>query len=51
VVQSKNRRAEQVRGRGVRTGGSGEVVEKGGRRMNTVQIMCTYVCKYKNDTC
>jgi hypothetical protein len=22
-----------------------------GRRMNMVQIMCTHVCKCKNDTC
>jgi hypothetical protein len=24
---------------------------KRGRRMNTVQIRYTHVCKYKNDTC
>jgi hypothetical protein len=29
----------------------GEVVGKVGRRMNTVQIMCTHVCKCKNNTC
>jgi hypothetical protein len=25
-------------------------VGKGDRRMNMVQIMCTHVCKFKNDT-
>jgi hypothetical protein len=28
-----------------------EVVEKVGRRMNMVQIVCTHVCKCKNDIC
>jgi hypothetical protein len=29
----------------------GEVMRKGGRRVNTVQKPCTHVSKYKNDTC
>jgi hypothetical protein len=29
----------------------GEVVEKGCRRVNMVQILCTYICRCKNDTC
>jgi hypothetical protein len=38
-------------GGGVGTCGRGEVVEKGGRRMNMMEIMCTHVYKCKNDTC
>jgi hypothetical protein len=26
-------------------------LEKGHGRVNIVQILCTYVCKWKNDTC
>jgi hypothetical protein len=29
----------------------GEVAGKGGRRVNTVQKLCTPECKCKNDTC
>jgi hypothetical protein len=48
----ENRRAEQVLPRGrVVTSQRGELAEKGGRRMNTVQKMCTNACKCKNDTC
>jgi hypothetical protein len=32
------------------TSGRGEVLEKGGRRMNMVQKMCTHVSKCKKDT-
>jgi hypothetical protein len=39
------------RGRGVGTSGRGEVMGKGGRRVNVVQKMCTHVSKCKNDTC
>jgi hypothetical protein len=43
---------EQVLPRGtVGTTGRGEVAGKGGRRVNTVQKMCTDICKSKNDTC
>jgi hypothetical protein len=38
-------------GRGDGTSGRREVAEKGGRRMNMVQKMCTHVCKCKNGTC
>jgi hypothetical protein len=34
----------------VDTGGGGRWQERG-RRMNTVQILCTHICKCKNDTC
>jgi hypothetical protein len=29
----------------------GEEVGKGGRKVNMVQILCTHVCKWKNETC
>jgi hypothetical protein len=29
----------------------GEDVEGGHRRVSVVQIRCTHVCKWKNDTC
>jgi hypothetical protein len=38
-------------GEGVGTRGRGEVVGKGVRRMNMVQIRYIRVCKCKNDTC
>jgi hypothetical protein len=28
-----------------------EDVGKGGRSVNMVQILCTHVCKWKNETC
>jgi hypothetical protein len=31
--------------------GRGEVAGKAGRRVNTAQKMCTYVCQYENGTC
>jgi hypothetical protein len=31
--------------------GGGEEMRKGCRRVNIVQILCTHVCKWKNDTC
>jgi hypothetical protein len=33
------------------TSGRREVAEKGDRRVNTVQKLCTYACKCNNDTC
>jgi hypothetical protein len=52
-TKSENRRAEQVLlGEGRKwhqwEGGSGRERD---RRMNTTQIMCTHVCKCKNDNC
>jgi hypothetical protein len=41
----ENRKEEQVG-----TSGSGEDVGKGCRRVNMVQILCTHVCKQKNET-
>jgi hypothetical protein len=34
-----------------RTSRRREDVEKGCRRVNMVQILCTHVCKWKNETC
>jgi hypothetical protein len=31
--------------------GRGEEVEKGNGMVNIVYILCTHVCKWKNDTC
>jgi precorrin-2 methylase len=39
-----------VRGWRVGTGGREEMTGKGVRKLNTVQIMYTHVCKCKNDT-
>jgi hypothetical protein len=51
-TKSENRRAEQVLPRRrVGPTGSGEIVQKEGRRTNAVQIMNICVCKCKNDTC
>jgi hypothetical protein len=45
---------EQESGTGPAPGGGGAVERRGGgergRRVNTVQILCTHVCKCKNDT-
>jgi hypothetical protein len=47
-TKSENRLAEQVLGGGgIGTGGKEEVAGKGGRRMNTVHIMCTHLCECK----
>jgi hypothetical protein len=48
----ENGRAEQVLPGGeIGTGGRGEVARKGGRRIDSVQIMYTHVCKCKSDIC
>jgi hypothetical protein len=47
----ENRRAEQVLSREVGTSGRGLEVGKGWGRMNIVQVLCTHVCEWKNDTC
>jgi hypothetical protein len=46
-----NRRAEQVLPGVIGTSGKGEEVRKMYGRVNIVQILCTNVCKWKNDTC
>jgi hypothetical protein len=46
----ESRRAEQVLPGGVDTNGTGEEVGKVCRRVNMVQILCTHVCKQKNET-
>jgi hypothetical protein len=52
-TKSKNRWAElllPVGEGGFGTSGSGEEVGKGCKRVNMMQILCTHVCKWKNDT-
>jgi hypothetical protein len=46
-IKSENSRVEQVPPRG----GEGKGGRERGGRMNMVQIMCTHVCKCKNDPC
>jgi hypothetical protein len=46
----ENRKVEQVPLGVVGTSGKGEEVGKGKRRVNMVQIVCTYVYICKNDT-
>jgi hypothetical protein len=36
---------------GIDTSGRGENISKGFQRVNIVQILCTYACKWKNETC
>jgi hypothetical protein len=36
---------------GIGTSGRREEVRKGCGRMNMVQILCTHVCKWENETC
>jgi hypothetical protein len=43
----ENRRAENVLSGRVGTSGKGKGVQKGYRRVNMVQILYTYVCKWK----
>jgi hypothetical protein len=52
-TKPQNRRVEQVlsRNMGVGISGRGEDVEKGCRRVSIVQILCTHVCEWKNNTC
>jgi hypothetical protein len=49
-TKSENRRMEQVLPGGLGTSGRVEEVGKGCGRVNIVQILCTHVCKWKNDT-
>jgi hypothetical protein len=42
---------EQVLPLGVGTSGRGKELGKGYGRVNIVQILFTYVCKWKNETC
>jgi hypothetical protein len=46
----KNRRVEQVLFGEVGTRAAGRMWGKGCRRMTIVQILCSYVCKWKNET-
>jgi hypothetical protein len=46
----ENKRTKEIL-EGEGSSGRRKVVGKGGRKVNMVQKMCTYVCKCKNDTC
>jgi hypothetical protein len=53
-IKLENKRVEQALpkyGKGDDTSWRGKVVGKKGKRMNTVQIIYTHVCKCKVDTC
>jgi hypothetical protein len=50
-TKSENRRAEQVLPGEVGTSGRGEEAGKGCKKVNMMHILCTHVCKWKNDTC
>jgi hypothetical protein len=47
----QNRRAEQALSWGWYQCGRVEDVGKGFTRVNMVQILCTHVCKWKNEAC
>jgi hypothetical protein len=49
-AKSENRMVEQILPWGVHASGRGEEMEKGCRRVDIVQILCTHVCKWKNET-
>jgi hypothetical protein len=44
-------RAEQVLSGGLVLVGRGRMGQKGVGKVNMVQILCTHVCKWKNETC
>jgi hypothetical protein len=52
-AKSENKRVEQILPGmgGVGTSVKEEEVGKGHGRVNIVQILCTHVCKWKNNTC
>jgi hypothetical protein len=54
-TKSENRRAEQVLLGWMGESGwyqwEGEYVGNGYKRVKMVQILCTHVCKWKNETC
>jgi hypothetical protein len=50
-TKSENSRAEEVLPGGVGIRGRGEKLGNVCSRVNIVQILCTHVCKQKNDTC
>jgi hypothetical protein len=45
----ENRKAKQILG--VSISGKGEDIRRGYRRVNVVEMLCTHVCKWKNETC
>jgi hypothetical protein len=49
----KNRKRGSKTGplRGMSTSGRREDMKKGGWRENMVEMLCTHVCKWKNETC
>jgi hypothetical protein len=46
----ENRRVEQVLSSWL-VPVVGEDVRSGSRRVNIVQILCTHICKWRNETC
>jgi hypothetical protein len=48
-IKLRNRREKQILPRGYAVSGRGEEVEERYKRVNTVQILCKHVCKWKND--
>jgi hypothetical protein len=43
--------SKEVLSGAISASGSGEYVGTGCMRLNMVQILCTYVCTWKTDTC
>jgi hypothetical protein len=50
-IKSENRKVEQVLPGEDGTNGKGEEEGKGCERVDIVQILCTPVCKWKNESC
>jgi hypothetical protein len=50
-TKSENMRTEHVMSGGVAATSGREEMGNGCERMNIVQILCTHVFKWKNDTC
>jgi hypothetical protein len=51
LTKSESKRAEQILPLVAGTSGRGEEVGEGYGRVTVLQIVCTYVCKWKNDAC
>jgi hypothetical protein len=52
MAKKKKKRAEQVVSGGeLIQVGEEENIEKAHRRVNMVQMLCTQVCKWKNENC
>jgi hypothetical protein len=49
--KTENKKTKQALSGGVDTSGTGEDVGKRCKRVNVVEILCTHVYKWKNETC